>query len=128
MVRVMPPTVLIADDEHHIRMLIEQSLRELEDEGAEILTAPDGEEALRLARETRPAVLLLDVMMPKVNGFDVCEQLKREQPAQAPFIILLTAKGQAFDRQRGDEVGADRYITKPFDPDQLLATVREALA
>jgi two-component system, OmpR family, alkaline phosphatase synthesis response regulator PhoP len=128
MVRAMPPTVVIADDEKHIRLLIEQTLEELEDEGTVILSASDGEEALRVARESRPQVVLLDVMMPKINGFDVCQQLKDELAGEAPFIILLTAKGQAFDRERGEAVGADRYVTKPFHPDELLDTVRSALS
>ena len=123
----MRRTVLIADDEQHIRLLIEQALEELEDDGVELVTAADGEEALAMARQLRPAVLLLDVMMPRVNGFEVCRQLKGELAADAPLIVLLTAKGQAFDRERGVEDGADRYITKPFDPDDLLAVVREAL-
>jgi two-component system alkaline phosphatase synthesis response regulator PhoP len=123
----MSPSVLIADDEHHIRLLIEQTLEELEDAGTELLMAADGEEALRLALERRPQVVLLDVMMPKVNGFDVCERLKQELAADAPFIVLLTAKGQSLDRIRGAEVGADRYVTKPFDPDELRQTVLAAL-
>jgi two-component system, OmpR family, alkaline phosphatase synthesis response regulator PhoP len=125
---LMAATILIADDEHHIRLLIEQTLESLEDEGNELLMAADGEEALRLALDRRPQVVLLDVMMPKVNGFDVCQRLKEELAPDAPFIVLLTAKGQTFDRIRGDEVGADRYMTKPFDPDELRQTVRAALA
>ncbi len=123
----MGGVVLIADDEQHIRLLIEQTLEDLEDEGTELLTAADGAEALRIARDERPQVVLLDVMMPNINGFDVCQQLKQELGAEAPFVVLLTAKGQAFDRERGAEVGADRYMTKPFDPDELLETVRGAL-
>lgn len=123
----MSGAVLIADDEQHIRLLIEQSLEDLEAEGTELLTAADGAEALRIARAERPRVVLLDVMMPHVNGFDVCQQIKQEMGADAPFIVMLTAKGQAFDRERGAEVGADRYMTKPFDPDELLETVRVAL-
>jgi two-component system, OmpR family, alkaline phosphatase synthesis response regulator PhoP len=123
----MRRAVLIADDEHHIRLLIEQALEELEDEGVDILTAADGQEALERVREARPAVLLLDVMMPRVNGFDVCERLKSELGREAPHVIMLTAKGQAFDRERGAQAGADRYVTKPFDPDELLALVREAI-
>jgi two-component system alkaline phosphatase synthesis response regulator PhoP len=120
-------SVLIVDDEQHIRLLIEQTLESLEDEGNELLMAADGEEALRLALDRRPQVVLLDVMMPKVNGFDVCERLKQELAADAPFIVLLTAKGQSLDRIRGAEVGADRYVTKPFDPDELRQTVLAAL-
>jgi DNA-binding response OmpR family regulator len=123
----MAEAILIADDEHYIRLLIEQTLESFEDEGNELLIAANGEEALQLAFERRPRVVLLDVMMPKVNGFDVCERLKKELAEDAPFIVLLTAKGQTFDRIRGEEVGADRYMTKPFDPDELRDTVRAAL-
>lgn len=119
--------VLIADDEHHLRLLVEQTLEELEDEGVTLASAADGEEALRLARELRPEVILLDVMMPRVNGYDVCEALRAEAPEPRPTIVLLTAKGQAVDRERAVQVGADRYVTKPFDPDELLRIVREAL-
>lgn len=124
----MANTILIADDEHHIRLLIEQTLEGFEDAGDELLLAADGEEALRLAFERRPKVVLLDVMMPKVNGFDVCQRLKQELAPDAPFVVLLTAKGQAYDRVRGMEVGADRYLTKPFDPDELREAVRQGLA
>ena len=123
----MTDTILIADDEHHIRLLIEQTLEEFEDEGHRLLMAGDGDEALRLAFEARPRVVLLDVMMPRVNGFDVCQRLKEEMAPDPPFVVLLTAKGQAIDRVRGDEVGADRYLTKPFDPDELRGIVRDAL-
>ena len=121
-------TILIVDDEHRIRLLIEQTLESFEDEGDELLMASDGDEALRLALDRRPEVVLLDVMMPKVDGFEVCQRLKKELAPDAPFIVLLTAKGQAFDRMRGEEVGADRYMTKPFDPDELRETVRAALS
>lgn len=121
-------TILIADDEHHLRLLIEQTLEAFEDEGNELVMASDGEEALRVALDRRPQVVLLDVMMPKLDGFEVCQRLKRELAPEAPFIVLLTAKGQAFDRLRGEEVGADRYMTKPFDPDELRETVRGALS
>lgn len=123
----MTDTILIADDEHHIRLLIEQTLEEFEDAGHRLLMAGDGDEALRLAFEARPRVVLLDVMMPRVNGFDVCQRLKEEMAPDPPFVVLLTAKGQAIDRVRGDEVGADRYLTKPFDPDELRGIVRGAL-
>lgn len=124
----MAATILIADDEQHIRLLIEQTLEEFEDDGDELIVASDGEEALRLAMDRRPDVVLLDVMMPRLNGFDVCRRLKEELAPDAPFVVLLTAKGQTEDRVRGAEVGADRYVTKPFDPDDLRRVVREALA
>lgn len=123
----MNEKVLIAEDELHIRLLIEQSLEELEDDDVEILLAADGEEALTLAKRERPAVVLLDVMMPKVNGFEVCEQIRADTELDGTHIILLTAKGQEYDRRRGQEAGANAYMTKPFNPDELLSVVRAAL-
>lgn len=123
----MSRKILIADDEPHIRRLIEQSLEELEDEGVVILTAPDGQEALDVIRKERPDLIILDVMMPLMNGFDVCEKTKSDQSLNSAFVMLLTAKGQEYDRRRGESVGADRYMTKPFDPDELLATARKVL-
>ncbi len=119
--------ILIVDDEPHLRMLIEQSLEELEDAGVELLTAADGEQALRMIRDEQPQLVLLDVMMPKKNGFDVCHAVKHELGLDGVYIILLTAKGQEFDRQKGQEAGADLYMTKPFDPDALLEQARTVL-
>lgn len=119
--------ILIVDDEPHLRTLIYQTLEELEDEGVELLTACDGEEALETIRKTEPNLVLLDVMMPKKNGFDVCYSVKHEMGLSGTQVILLTAKGQEFDRQRGQAVGADLYMTKPFDPDALLERARGAL-
>jgi DNA-binding response OmpR family regulator len=121
------PTVLIVDDEQHIRLLIEQTLEELEDEGVQLLTAADGEEALEVVGIHRPELVFLDVMMPKKNGFEVCTAIKRDLGLAATKVVLLTAKGQAVDREAGMAAGADRYVTKPFDPDELLATARELL-
>jgi DNA-binding response OmpR family regulator len=108
-------------------MLIQQTLEELEDDGVELFTAKDGEEALQTIQEEQPNLVFLDVMMPKKNGFDVCQAVKKELGFGEIHIILLTAKGQEFDRQRGLEVGADLYMTKPFDPDALLAKARSVL-
>ena len=119
--------ILIVDDEPHLRALIQQTLEELEDDGVELLTASNGEEALETIRDEQPNLVFLDVMMPKKNGFDVCNTVKHELGMNNIHIILLTAKGQEFDRQRGQEVGADLYMTKPFDPDALLEKARSAL-
>ncbi len=121
------PAVLIADDEHHIRLLIEQALEELEDEGVELLTAADGEEALEVIRAQQPELVFLDVMMPKRNGYEVCRIVKHELELPKTTVVLLTAKGQADDRTQGIEAGADDYLTKPFDPDDLLARARAIL-
>ncbi len=121
------PCILVVDDEAHIRLLIAQTLEELEEEGVEILTAENGEEALEIIRSEKPRLVFLDVMMPKMNGFDVCRRVKTELGMQDVYVIMLTAKGQEYDKHRGEEVGANLYMTKPFDPDELLAQAREVL-
>ncbi|MDN3204098.1 response regulator transcription factor [Algoriphagus sediminis] len=119
--------ILIVDDEAHIRMLIEQSLEELEDEGVEFYTAENGEMALEVIKEETPDLIFLDVMMPKLNGMEVCRRVKQEMGLSQIYIVLLTAKGQESDRQKGLDVGADIYMTKPFDPELLLEKARDVL-
>ena len=121
------PTVLIVDDEQHIRLLIEQTLEELEDEGVDLLTAPDGEVALDVVANQHPDLVFLDVTMPKRNGLEVCRAIKGDPATAGTTVVLLTAKGQAFDREQGLAAGADDYLTKPFDPDDLLRRARAAL-
>ena len=123
----MEHKILIVDDEAHIRMLIEQTLEELEDDGVEFLTAENGEVALEIIQKENPRLVFLDVMMPKMNGMEVCRRVKKELQLENVFIVLLTAKGQELDRQRGQEVGADVYMTKPFDPEVLLNKAKEVL-
>jgi two-component system, OmpR family, alkaline phosphatase synthesis response regulator PhoP len=123
----MAKKILIVDDEAHIRMLIEQTLEELEDEGVEFLTAENGEIALEIIQQEKPQLVFLDVMMPKMNGMDVCKKVKKELELNDVYIALLTAKGQELDRQKGQEVGADVYMTKPFDPEVILQKARDVL-
>ena len=123
----MPQKILIVDDEAHLRMLIQQTLEELEDEGVELLTAADGEAALDAIRAETPQLVFLDVMMPKLSGFDVCSRVKHTLGLTDVYIVLLTAKGQEFDKQKGQDAGADLYMTKPFDPDALLEKARAVL-
>lgn len=123
----MGQKLLIVDDESHIRMLIEQTLEDLEDEGVELLFAENGAEALDIIQQEEPNLVFLDVMMPKMNGMEVCQKVKKELNLSHVYIILLTAKGQEVDRQKGLEMGADRYMTKPFDPDEMLAVAEEVL-
>jgi len=123
----MEQKILIVDDEAHIRMLIEQTLEELEDEGVEFLTAENGEIALEIIQKENPQLVFLDVMMPKMNGMEVCRRVKKELELNNVFIVLLTAKGQELYRQRGQEVGADVYMTKPFDPEIILSKAKEVL-
>ena len=123
----MQQKILIVDDEAHIRMLIEQTLEELEDEGVEFLTAENGEIALEIIQEEKPNLVFLDVMMPKMNGMEVCRRVKKELGLEEVYIVLLTAKGQELDRLKGQEVGADVYMTKPFDPEVILNKAKEVL-
>lgn len=123
----MTKKILIVDDEPHIRLLMEQTLEELEDEGVELLTAADGDEALATIKTEKPQLVFLDVMMPKMNGFDVCNAVKNEFGLTDVYIIMLTAKGQEFDKHKGNEVGADMYMTKPFDPDEIIEKSQEIL-
>lgn len=123
----MSKKLLIVDDEPHIRMLIEQTLEELEDEDVTFLKAENGEEALEIIKTETPDLVFLDVMMPKMNGMEVCRRVKKELALDNIFIVLLTAKGQELDRLKGQEVGADVYMTKPFDPEVILEKAREVL-
>lgn len=123
----MDAKILIADDESYVRLLMEQALEDLEDEGVEIFSVKDGTTALETIKTISPRLVFLDVMMPKMNGFDVCQTVKRELRMQDVYIVMLTAKGQEFDKQRGEEAGADIYMTKPFDPDELLDLARKIL-
>jgi len=123
----MTKKLLIVDDEPHIRLLLEQTLEELEDHDVEILTATNGLEALETIRSEKPNLVFLDVMMPKMNGYEVCQHIKADLALSDVYIIMLTAKGQEFDRDRGKDVGADIYMTKPFDPDEILEKSFEIL-
>ena len=121
----MAKKILIVDDEPHIRILLEQTLELLEDQGVELLIAKDGREGLQAALDERPDLIFLDVNMPYLSGYEVCQHIK-EADNKIP-VILLTAKGQALDKERGREAGADEYVTKPFDPDQVLNKAAQIL-
>lgn len=117
-------TILIADDEPHILRVVKDKLANA---GFRIVVAVNGEEALQLSIKEIPDLILLDVMMPKLNGFEVCRQLRAKSEFSQTPILLLTARGQEVDRKMGLEAGATEYITKPFSPRQLLKTVQEKL-
>jgi len=123
----MAQTILIVDDELHIRLLIEQALEDLENQGVKILTASNGKDALETIKAEKPDLVFLDVMMPKMNGFDVCHTVKNELGMRDIYIVMLTAKGQELDKQKAEQVGVDIYMTKPFDPDELLEKAKEVL-
>jgi DNA-binding response OmpR family regulator len=113
-------TVLVVDDDPVIQKLLQVNF---EMEGYKVVTASDGEEGLATARRLQPDCMLLDIMMPKMNGLEVATALKGDDATKKIPIILLSAKAQSFDVQAGLDAGADDYITKPFDPLELLERV-----
>lgn len=114
-------TVLVIEDEENLQEALKYNL---EREGYDVLTASDGERGLGLARENRPDLVILDIMLPQLDGLEVCRILRREHDTP---IIMLTAKGEEVDRVVGLELGADDYITKPFSMRELLARLRTVL-
>jgi diguanylate cyclase (GGDEF)-like protein len=120
----MPETILVADDDPAILRLVEVNLKL---EGFEVITASDGEEALKLVLETMPALVLLDVMMPKLDGYEVCTRIRADGRTRHMNVIMLTAKSLSADKIVGLTSGADDYVLKPFDPMELIARVRSTL-
>jgi two-component system, OmpR family, alkaline phosphatase synthesis response regulator PhoP len=111
--------ILIADDEPQVRELLEETLAELEDRGVELMVAGNGMEALEAIRQYRPKLVFLDVLMPKMNGVEVCDAAKNQLGLADVHIVMLTSPGQEYEKQRLTEVGADDFIGKPVDPDQV---------
>ena len=118
------PVVLVADDEEDIRMLVTFRLKRA---GYDVLEASDGEQALRLATEGSPDVAVLDVMMPKLSGFEVLGELRSNAATSELPVILLTARAQPADVERGLAAGADDYVAKPFSPEELRGRVASLL-
>ena len=118
------PLVLVVDDEASIRLLCRVNLRL---EGLDTVEAGDGEGALKLARSERPDMILLDVMMPQVDGWQVAEQLAREEATRKIPIVFLSARAEPADHARGYDLGAVGYVTKPFDPTGLGGLLRDVL-
>jgi DNA-binding response OmpR family regulator len=120
----MAKKILVADDEPYILMALTDAV---EMEGYDCVTAVNGKEAVEKAREELPDLILLDIMMPYKDGYEACEELKADDQTKDIPIIMLTAKSQQVDIQRGKEVGADDYITKPFRPSTLRKKFNEVL-
>ena len=118
------PTILVVDDEPDAVELVEFNLKA---NGYDVVTATDGEEALEKARAIIPDLIVLDLMLPEVDGTEVCKILRRDQRTQAIPIIMLTAKAAEIDRVLGLELGADDYVTKPFSPRELVLRVKKLL-
>ncbi len=121
------PTILIADDEPNMRDLLKESLMELEEKGVTLLDTSDGEMTLECIKSEKPELVLLDAMMLKLSGFEVCNIVKNKLGMKDIYILMLTARGQKADRQRGMDMGADFYMTKPFDPDEVLKKAADVL-
>jgi CheY-like chemotaxis protein len=113
--------VLVVDDDDVIRQLIRVNL---ELEGFEVYTANDGEDAIAKARELQPAVITLDIMMPRLDGWDAAAKLRADPQTSHIKVVLLSARAQEADLRKGNRIGVDAYLTKPFDPDELIDTVR----
>ena len=118
------PTILVVDDEPPILELVRYTL---EDEQIRVLEASDGAQALEAALAARPDLILLDVQMPRLDGFEVCRRLRADPSFAGTRIVMLTAAGQDADRARGLAAGADEYLTKPFSPLALFTLVRSLL-
>lgn len=120
----MPQKILIVDDEEPLRLLVRATLEDESGEGRyEIIEAADGNEALEVARREQPELILLDIQMPGLSGLEVCKMLKDDPVTSDLTIVMLTAKGQQSDRERGFAAGADDYFAKPFSPLELLQLV-----
>lgn len=118
------PLVLIVEDESDLVTLLEYNLGK---EGYDVLAAEDGEEGLFLARQHQPDVLLLDWMLPRLSGLDMCRQLRKDRETRDIPILMLTAKAEETDKVRGLDSGADDYIAKPFSPAELVARIRAVM-
>jgi len=116
--------ILIVDDEEHIIELLKFNLLNA---GYDVFTANNGIDAVKIAKAEKPGLLLLDLMLPGIDGFDVCKEIKRDNDMKKTSIIMLTAKGEELDKILGLELGADDYITKPFSVRELLARVKAVL-
>lgn len=120
----MSQHILIVDDEKNIAISVDYLLRR---EGYQVSVAHDGEEGLRRIREDRPDLVLLDIMMPKLNGFQVCEAVRQDPELAGVRIVMLTAKGRDAEKEKGLALGADAYITKPFATRELVSQVKALL-
>jgi DNA-binding response OmpR family regulator len=118
------PLVLVADDDEDILLLVTTRLRR---DGFDIISARSGDEALALVRERRPALAVLDIGMPGLDGVQVLEEIRGDDDLRAMLVVLLTAKAQESDVRRGFDAGADAYVKKPFSPADLSARVRDLL-
>lgn len=121
------PTILVVDDQSHIRFLLEKVLEPLRQSGVLVVTAVNGVDALTLAQVLKPQLIFLDVLLPKLDGFEVCRRIRHQLELRETYIVFVTMKGQKADLAEGMEAGGNLYLTKPFDPDEILATAIDVL-
>jgi DNA-binding response OmpR family regulator len=119
------PKILVVDDEEHIVMILKDSL---EFSGFQVVTALDGQEALDMVAKEKPELVVLDIGMPKLDGWEVCRRLKSSPETQSIPVIILTAYAQTSDQKKGAQLGADRFITKPCDLTYLVEEINALLA
>jgi len=120
----MAKKILIADDDDNIRRLVKMTFM---DEGFEIHEASDGDEAINKAREVKPDLVILDVMMPKKVGYEVCEEIKNDPETEHAYVIFITARGTSVAEKAGESSGGDDFMVKPFEPAELRERVKKAL-
>ena len=123
----MPKKVLIAEDQPDSRQLMADIISRFRPYGVETITAANGSEALEMARKEKPALILLDMMMPGMSGLEVCQQIKTDPDLKATRVIVVSARVQPEDRRQAAEAGADEYLTKPFDINAMVERVQVAL-
>ena len=118
-------TILIIDDENFIRLLLSRTLEDFEFEGVQILLAENGEDGVLLAQAKKPDIVFLDLMMPGIDGLEVCRQIRQSEELSHTYVALLTAKGNVSSVD--ERLGPHCSLTKPFDPDQIIALTSEVL-
>ncbi len=123
----MSKKILIVDDELHMMLLLQETLEEFEDKGVKLLLAENGEDAIESIRTEKPELVILDVMMSGMDGFEVCNTIKNELGMKDVYVLMLTADGQEFNRQKSKVVGTDDFMTKPFEPDEIIEKAAKIL-
>ena len=112
--------ILITDDEPYMIRLLEETLERFEDKGVKLLTANNGKAAIEFIKKENPELVILDVIMPEMNGFEVCNFIKNELGAKDIYVLMLTTDGQGLTKRKSMGAGADLFMTKPFDPDAII--------
>ena len=119
--------ILLVDDESNIVFLMERSIELMSDSDIEILKAGNGKDALDLITKEKPDMVFLDVMMPEMDGFEVCRKVRQEYNNKETYIIILTAKGEERDKVNAIQAGANEFMTKPFDPSEMIDKIKSVL-